>query len=105
MWLLKLHIYSVIALLSEDSPLFWPITDVPFLDQALVVLLHGEVVLVRDARGDDVADVVELVGRRKVPVRLLCVLNFAKEGVGSVRGAVDGGAAEVGAIDCVELLV
>ena len=32
-------------------------------------------------------------------------LNFAKEGVGSVRGAVDGGAAEVGAIDCVELLV
>ena len=75
------------------------------LDEALVVLFHSEVTLVRDVAGADDPQVVELCRRRKVPIRSFRVLNLTKQGVRPERGAVAGGAAEVGAIHSLERLI
>ena len=89
----------------QSVPLFRLSLGTIRLDQALVVLLHSEVTLVRDMAGADDPQVVELCRRRKVPIRSFGVLNLTKQGVRPERGAVAGGAAEVGAIDSFERLI
>ena len=64
-----LQVYWAFTLLFSDLPFIWLVADAPRLDEALVVLLGGEVVLVRDVSGDDAADVEELYSIRHVPIR------------------------------------
>ena len=67
---------------SNFPPFFWLLLPALRLNQALIILLHRKVILVRNMSGNDGANAVELIGRRKMPVRLFRVLDLAEKGIG-----------------------
>ena len=67
---------------------------------ALVVLLHGEVVLVGEVGDLDIANVVELCSCRHVPVWFFHMLGFAMDDICLQCRAVPDGTAKLVAVHC-----